>query len=67
MQFGGRHGFCSVSVRIRCICETALRVKSGKVGRSAKFGQLPCFFHILIIVIKNIKLANSGNPDETAH
>ena len=24
MQFGGRYGFGSVSVRIRCICETAL-------------------------------------------
>ena len=29
------------------------RVKSGKFGRSAKFGQRPCLFHILIIVIKN--------------
>ena len=28
------------------------RVKSGKLGRSAKFGQRPCLFHILIIVIK---------------
>ena len=28
------------------------RVKSGKFGRSAKFGQRPCSFHILIIVIK---------------
>ena len=26
MQFGGRYGFGSVSVRIRCICETAHRV-----------------------------------------
>ena len=26
MQFGGRYGFGSVSVRIRCICETALTV-----------------------------------------
>ena len=25
------------------------RVKSGKFGRSAKFGQRPCLFHILII------------------
>ena len=25
MQFGGRYGFGSVSVRIRCMCETALR------------------------------------------
>ena len=29
------------------------RVKSGKFGRSAKFRQRPCLFHILIIVIKN--------------
>ena len=29
------------------------RVKSGKFGRSAKFGQRPCLFHILIIGIKN--------------
>ena len=27
MQFGGRYGFGSVSVRIRCICETALNSK----------------------------------------
>ena len=27
MQFGGRYGFGSVSVRIRCICETALIIK----------------------------------------
>ena len=27
MQFGGRYGFGSVSVRIRCICETALRAE----------------------------------------
>ena len=26
MQFGGRYGFGSVSVRIRCVCETALTV-----------------------------------------
>ena len=25
MQFGGRYGFGSISVRIRCICETALK------------------------------------------
>ena len=29
IQFGGRYGFGSVSVRIRCICETAL---SGKLA-----------------------------------
>ena len=29
-----------------------LRVKSGKFGQSAKFGQRPCLFHILIIGIK---------------
>ena len=29
------------------------RVKSGKFGRSAKFGQRPCLFHILTIGIKN--------------
>ena len=29
-----------------------LRVKSGKFGRSAKFGQRSCLFHILIIGIK---------------
>ena len=29
------------------------RVKSGKFGRSAKFVQRPCLFHILIIGIKN--------------
>ena len=28
------------------------RVKSGKFGRSAKFGQRPCSFHILMIGIK---------------
>ena len=28
MQFGGRYGFGSVSVRIRCVCETALTVKA---------------------------------------
>ena len=28
-------------------------VKSGKFGQSAKFGQPPCLFHILIIGIKN--------------
>ena len=30
-----------------------VRVKSGKFGRSAKFGQRPCLFHILIIGIKH--------------
>ena len=30
-----------------------IRVKSGEFGRSAKFGQRPCLFHILIIGIKN--------------
>ena len=30
-----------------------IRVKLGKFGRSAKFGQRPCLFHILIIGIKN--------------
>ena len=29
------------------------RVKSGKFGRSAKFGQRLCLFHVLIIGIKN--------------
>ena len=29
------------------------RVQSGKFGRSAKFGQRPCLFHILMIGIKN--------------
>ena len=28
------------------------RVKSGKFGQSAKFGERPCLFHILIIGIK---------------
>ena len=32
--------------------EETARVKSDKFGRSAKFGQRPCLFHILIIVIK---------------
>ena len=27
------------------------RIKLGKFGRSAKFGQRPCLFHILIIEI----------------
>ena len=45
-----------------------IRVKSRNFGRSAKFGQQPCLFHILIIVIKKlIKLTNSENPGETAH
>ena len=30
-----------------------IRVKSGKFGRLAKFGQRPCLFHILLIGIKN--------------
>ena len=29
------------------------RVKWSKLGGSAKFGERPCLFHILIIVIKN--------------
>ena len=29
------------------------RVKSSKFGRSAKFGQQPCLFYILIVAIKN--------------
>ena len=33
MQFGGRYGFGSVSVRIRCICETALSIIRGKYSR----------------------------------
>ena len=35
--------------------QTWTRVKSGQFGWSAKFGQRPCLFHILIIGIK-IKL-----------
>ena len=38
-----------------CVNDLHDRVKSGKFGRSAKFGQRPCLFHILIIGIK-IKL-----------
>ena len=30
------------------------RVKSGKFGRSTKFGQRPCLFHILTTGIKKI-------------
>ena len=33
------------------------RVKLGKFGRSAKFGQRPCLFHILIIVIKTNQIS----------
>ena len=29
------------------------RVKSGKIGQKAKFGQRPCLFHISNIGIKN--------------
>ena len=44
------------------------RVKPGIFGQTAKFGQRPCLFHISNIGIKNkIYLANSENPDETAH
>ena len=44
------------------------RHKSGKFGQSVNFGQRPCSFHILIIGMKKyINLANSENPDETAH
>ena len=44
------------------------RVKSGIFGQTAKFGQRPCLFDISNIGIKNKKnLANSENPDETAH
>ena len=43
-------------------------VKSDKFGQSAKFGHQHFLFHILIFVIKNkFELANSENPDETAH
>ena len=44
-----------------------MRVKLGKFGQSGKFGQRPCLFHISNIGIKKINLANSENPDETAH
>ena len=47
------------------------RVKSGIFGQTAKFGQRPCLFHISNIGIKNKltkqTVANSENPDETAH
>ena len=33
--------------------ENVNRVKSGKFGRSAKFGKRPCLIHILTIGIKN--------------
>ena len=37
-------------------------------GQTAKFGQRSCLFHTSIIGIKNkLTLANSENPDETAH
>ena len=37
---------------LSAVCDCG-RVKSGKFGRSAKFGQRPCLFHILMIGIKN--------------
>ena len=42
-------------VRNKCWseCTDEIRVKSGKFGWSAKFGQRPCLFHILTIGIKN--------------
>ena len=36
MQFGGRYGFGSVSVRIRCICETALTANSDFVASTPR-------------------------------
>ena len=45
------------------------RVKSGIIGRTAKFGQRPCLFHISNIGIKkkSKNKANSEISDETAH
>ena len=40
MQFGGRYGFGSVSVRIRCICETAL------IKRVFKTSKIECLFSV---------------------
>ena len=34
-------------------CCVVIWIKSGKFGQSAKFGQQPFLFHILIIGIKN--------------
>ena len=49
---GSYYGYCSCPAGIRgsCCQESKFRlfdrVKSGKFGRSAKFGQRPCSFHI---------------------
>ena len=44
------------------------RVKSDMFGQTAKVGQPLCLFHGSIIGIKiKLTLANSENPDETAH
>ena len=44
MQFGGRYGFGSVSVRIRCICETALTVALKKFDNKVRAPVKPFFF-----------------------
>ena len=36
------------------------RVKSGKFGQTAKFGQRPCLFHISNIGIKNKSTKQTG-------
>ena len=43
---------CFIYVTVVFLLCNLTRVKSGKFGRSAKFGQRPCLFHILIIGIK---------------
>ena len=49
IQFYGDSGLQCVAYQNSMNC----RLKSGKFGRPAKFGQRPCLFHILIIGIKN--------------
>ena len=42
----------NMSLNVSLNTAEATRVKSGKIGRSAKFGQRPYLFQVLIIGIK---------------
>ena len=69
MQFGGRYGFGSVSVRIRCICETALTpFKFPPLFRKPKNVEIPKRLGVRAVVVDSsnnflLTLQDFLNPD----
>ena len=50
MQFGGRYGFGSVSVRIRCVCETALSANTtGNFNKICTYTTTSVVYNLVIM------------------